>query len=386
MAGQDKPSGVCQRSISSAMRSLTLWTAALILLVSGCRHSVDNSIQTIRVNAGPIYALSLNSDGRWMAMGTASHDVRVWDVRAGREVVVLGGFESIVRSVAFTPDGTSLFGAGLRIMAEASTIHAWDVASIIPQNGPSVDDARVLHDQNQNRPICTLTPKKQVRALALSASGDSLAVLSGTSVYLYDWTGRRAKERTVFTAFVRDCFDLIFSPNGKQLVVSGTDSPLTEEAVRDRSKPLSAFATASVKTFDSQTGRQISERTPGAESIRAVAFTPDGASLAAGCYSGSQGKVAIWQADRPESSMVSLSVSAPVVTLAISDDGRCMAVAAMCNIEIWDIPSLTRERILRGHKDQVNTVRFLPGGRTLASAGYDGCVKIWEIAKDGSVR
>ena len=70
-----------------------------------------------------------------------------------------------------------------------------------------------------------------------------------------------------------------------------------------------------------------------------------------------------------------------VNAVAFSFDGATLATAGNdWTVRLWDAASGQQQRVLEGHTDWVNAVAFSPDGATLATGGHDGTVCLWDAA------
>jgi cytochrome c len=98
---------------------------------------------------------------------------------------------------------------------------------------------------------------------------------------------------------------------------------------------------------------------------------------------GQDGRVAIWRHGAAEPERTIAAHDGPVAALAVSPDGGRIATAGWDGAaKLFDLGTGT-EVTLRGHVGPVNGVGFLPGGGA-ASAGYDGTLRFWDA--DGTAR
>ncbi|MGH2350757.1 MAG: NB-ARC domain-containing protein, partial [Chloroflexota bacterium] len=72
-----------------------------------------------------------------------------------------------------------------------------------------------------------------------------------------------------------------------------------------------------------------------------------------------------------------------VRAVAFAPDGLTLASAGDDGtVRLWAAATGAQERELTWHSSRVNAVAFGPAGRTLASAGDDGMVQLWDAARD----
>ena len=112
-------------------------------------------------------------------------------------------------------------------------------------------------------------------------------------------------------------------------------------------------------------------------SVRSVAFSPDGRRLATGS---SDNTAKIWDLDSGKAVLTLEGHSSSVSSVAFSPDGRRLATGSEDNTaKIWDLDSGKAALTLEGHSSSVSSVAFSPDGRRLATGSYDGTAKIWDI-------
>lgn len=134
-----------------------------------------------------------------------------------------------------------------------------------------------------------------------------------------------------------------------------------------------------VRLADPRTGGTSATFTGHADTVRNVAFSPDGRLLAAaGGLPGKRGEVKIWNVEKQEAAVTISGHDDCIYGLAFAPDGKTLATASYDKlIKLWDTATGKEIRTLKDHIDAVYALAFTPDGSRLISGSADRGVKVW---------
>jgi dipeptidyl aminopeptidase/acylaminoacyl peptidase len=250
-----------------------------------------------------------------------------------------------------------------------------------------------------------------ITALAFSRDGSAIAA-SGYHEITFWKTGDGALDRRL-TGLAERIYDIAYSPDGKWLATASGDPGVygvaklwlaepggggkpvrdlaeTQDVVfavafsPDSKKIATAGADRTIRVFEVETGKLLTQIEDHADWIFAIAFSPDGKRLA----SASRDKTSkVFDLEKKES-LVTFPVHAqPVYTVSFTPDGKGVATGGEDNrIRIWAPDNDGKPiREVGGFGGTVFRLRYSPDGKTLLACSADKAVHVFD-AKGSSLR
>ncbi len=295
--------GLCQRTqsprcsrrtVSCLAATQDLQNVALVELASGKTRATLQAGSTIRV-------ICFSPDGQRIAVGAES-GLYVWDTAAGQ---LLHQQSGMVRALTFSPDGKQLF------VSKARTIEVYGAEDYSK------------HDVISEESFPTSDKRCMIDMLVASSDGRYLAAQKGDFLgTLHVWDLHRQRIHASFS-WTRWLTDLAFSHDGKTLAATGGNW-------------FNARSEGTTKVWDVETRRELATLRAHDGLHTALAFTPDGSTLA-----------------------------------TASDIGE---------ITLWDLETFEERITLARGRTEIDCLAFAPGGSALLSGSTDESITIWKAA------
>jgi WD40 repeat protein len=217
--------------------------------------------------AGVAFRISFSSDGRAFATAAAVKDtlaVSVWDTKSGKP-----------RHQFTEPGGRGYFDLVLSPDGKKLAAGSWNTI------GPNFH----LWDLETDKKVATCVPYHWVNSIAFSPDGDSVALGSGGDwnkcVSLWRLSTSSLKQTFVIPPNVNDVV-VAFSPGGRFLAAGGSSLHASLEETPDQN---------TIYVLEAATGQPVAKFPGNHSGVTALAFAPDGRTLASG---GGDSTILIW--------------------------------------------------------------------------------------------
>lgn len=329
--------------------------------------TLSHPVLTLTLPKGVVHSLAFSPNGRmiagsggvlWSLFLGKENVIRIWDSHTGSLLHTLTGHSNFVSSITFNLDGSILISGSLD-----GTIKLWNTRTF--QELLSLNQASFTPWKFDGQLLRMSLPK--IDSIALHPNQQWIAA-SDLSENLSIWDCI-AKKRLSLAGGHEAFTAIALSPDGNLL------------ATCDEHAGYNLFELPALRRIYPPVGKPVFGRFNGvkfattAPTLKAIAFSPDGAKLAGGCLKGS---ISLWDIatgkelyriqghkNRVRSLLFSLKGDH---LISAGDDGK---------IKLWNSQTAQQRCVFEGHSKEVLAIALSPDEETLVSSGVDRTVRFW---------
>jgi WD40 repeat protein len=324
---------------------------------------------------------AFSPDGDRIVTAGNDESVRVWEVKTGREILLIKAHALAVTGVAFSPDGLRVISSSDDTTARIwSTVASGEVRRLIghTQGLPGADFSP------DGRRIATASSDRTARIWD-TASGAQLQVLNGHTELILSaefspdgkyvatasddrtariWNAATGEQLKVLSGHALQVEGANFSPDGRRIVTASYDK--------------------TGRIWDAQSGRELVKLQGHTGPMDWAVFSPDGRSVVS---SSTDQTARIWDAASGRQTMLLSGHTASVATAVFSPDGRSVLTASDDKtVRIWDAATGHLSRVLSGHEAHITSAAYSADGTRIVSSSNDKTARIWEAATGQQVK
>jgi len=336
----------------------------------------------IDIPGGNVSDVAFSPDGQMIATSSDDLQIRLWNADTGELRYELPGNRNAIFCMTFSPDRRWLAAGG-----DGGQIRLWNVEtgqlwktlsgqdsevtalSFSPSGTTILAVGSTITSWNIDAEQANLSVKDILvrrfhtsNATIVAISPDRGSVVASGDHGLTAWDVSSDKSRTIVSGDGYKIRAVAFSPDGKTLASGGWDNM--------------------VRFWNFESGKEIHTCAGHTNHIFDMAFAPDGKSVAS---AGRDSTVRVWDAGSGQLLSTLKGHSGRISTIAFSSDGKTLASGGRdATLVLWESPSTPRELVEFQHERPVQSLAFSPDGRTLASAGAqarerNSAVRLWDL-------
>ncbi len=349
-------------AVGSANNTVTLWDRT-----DDQKPASYAMRQELRGHVGEVWWIAASADGSTLVSTGSDYTLRLWDVLSGQERLSLRNVH--VRR------------GGLAAQGDEPTL-----AAVLSPDGKLLSAARKTSIRQwtlPGEPFKTTRESHELGVLGLATSPDGGAFASASQDFTVKlWSFPTLREMATCAGHKERVTSVAYSPDGKMVASGSWDN--------------------TVKLWQADDGKLVKTLTGHKAEVVAVAYSGGGQLFSASI----DGSVFQWDVDAAAPAQSFGPQEGGVSTLALSRDGKTLAVAGNFNaltekesngklrfrvpsnqpgkVTLWDVAGGQKLRTLIGPRRAVVSLAFRDDG-LLATASWDGTVTLWNSATGAEV-